>query len=112
MTTSLSPLAASLAAIAHEAGQLILRHYAVGAEVRVKDDASPVTAADEEAEALILQRLAEVAPGVQIVAEQEVAAGRVPKSVGSRFCLVVPLDGTKEFIKRNGEFILNFALVE
>jgi len=112
MTTSLSPLATSLAAIAHEAGRLILKHYALGAEVRVKDDASPVTAADEEAEALIIQRLAQVAPGVQIVAEEEVAAGRIPRVVASRFFLVDPLDGTKEFIKRNGEFTVNIALVE
>ena len=112
MTTSLSPLATSLAAIAHDAGRLILKHYAIGAEVRVKDDASPVTAADEEAEALILQRLAQVAPGIQIIAEEEVAAGRVPKTVGSQFFLVDPLDGTKEFIKCNGEFTVNIALVE
>jgi 3'(2'), 5'-bisphosphate nucleotidase len=112
MNHSLSPLAASLAAIAHEAGQLILKHYAAGAEARVKDDASPVTAADEEAEALILRRLAQVAPGIPIVAEEEVAAGRLPKSVGEKFFLVDPLDGTKEFIKRNGEFTVNIALIE
>jgi 3'(2'), 5'-bisphosphate nucleotidase len=108
---TLSPLAASLATIAHEAGRLILKHYAAGTEARVKDDASPVTAADEEAEALILRRLAQVAPGIPIVAEEEVAAGRVP-SVGEKFFLVDPLDGTKEFIKRNGEFTVNIALVE
>jgi 3'(2'), 5'-bisphosphate nucleotidase len=101
-----------LAAIAHEAGLLILKHYAAGAEARIKQDASPVTAADEEAEALILQRLAQVAPGIPIVAEEEVAAGRLPKAVGSKFFLVDPLDGTKEFLKRNGEFTVNIALVE
>jgi 3'(2'), 5'-bisphosphate nucleotidase len=111
METTLSPLARSLATIAHEAGQLILKHYAAGAEARVKEDASPVTAADEEAEALILRRLAQAAPGIPIVAEEEVAAGRVP-SIGVKFFLVDPLDGTKEFIKRNGEFTVNIALVE
>jgi 3'(2'), 5'-bisphosphate nucleotidase len=111
MNTSLSPLAAGLATIAHEAGQLILKHYAAGAEARIKDDASPVTAADEDAEALILQRLAQAAPGIPIVAEEEVAAGRVP-SIGQKFFLVDPLDGTKEFIKRNGEFTVNIALIE
>src|SRR5215470_5120364 len=111
MNQTLSPLAASLATIAHEAGQLILKHYAAGAEARIKDDASPVTAADEEAEALILRRLAQAAPGIPIVAEEEVAAGRVP-SIGVKFFLVDPLDGTKEFIKRNGEFTVNIALVE
>jgi len=67
--------------------------------------------ADEEAEALILKRLSALAPGVPVVAEEEVAAGRVPK-VGSRFFLVDPLDGTKEFLKRNGEFTVNIALIE
>ena len=107
----MSPFAASLARIAHEAGRLILKHYAQGTEARVKADFSPVTAADEEAKALILARLAELAPGVPAVAEEEVAAGRLPK-VGSRFFLVDPLDGTKEFVKRNGEFTVNIALVE
>ena len=111
MTKSLSELAADLAAIAHEAGQLILKHYAAGTEARIKDDASPVTAADEEAEALILKRLAHVAAGIPIVAEEEVAAGRMP-SVGEKFFLVDPLDGTKEFIKRNGEFTVNIALID
>ena len=111
MTAPMSPFAASLAGIAHEAGRLILRHYAEGTETRAKADESPVTAADEEAEALILTRLAELAPGVPIVAEEEAAAGRLPK-VGTRFFLVDPLDGTKEFIKRNGEFTVNIALIE
>src|SRR3954467_8527135 len=112
MENSLSSFAASLAAVAHEAGQLILKHYAAGTEARVKEDASPVTAADEEAEALMIQRLEQVAPGIQIVAEEAVAAGRLPKCVSHRFFLVDPLDGTMEFIKRNGEFTVNIALVE
>src|SRR6266851_10448234 len=111
MSTLMSPFAASLARIAHEAGRLILKHYAQGTEARVKADFSPVTAADEEAEKLILARLAELAPGVPAIAEEEVAAGRLPK-VGNRFFLVDPLDGTKEFIKRNGEFTVNIALIE
>src|ERR1700730_13622101 len=111
MRTPISPFAASLARIAHEAGRLILKHYAQGTEARVKADFSPVTAADEEAEELILARLAEVAPGVPAIAEEEVGAGRLPK-VGNRFFLVDPLDGTKEFVKRNGEFTVNIALVE
>ncbi len=107
----MSPFAASLARIAHEAGRLILNHYAQRTEARVKADFSPVTAADEEAEKLILARLAELAPGVPAIAEEEVAAGRLPK-VGNRFFLVDPLDGTKEFVKRNGEFTVNIALIE
>src|SRR5580693_1966546 len=111
MSRLMSPFAASLARIAHEAGRLILNHYAQGPVARVKADFSPVTAADEEAEKLILARLAELAPGVPTIAEEEVAAGRLPE-VGSRFFVVDPLDGTKEFIKRNGEFTVNIALIE
>src|SRR5262245_7671965 len=96
MTTPMSPLAAELGRIAHEAGQLILRHYAEVSEVRTKADSSPVTKADEEAEALILARLATLEPTVPVVAEESVANGRIPK-LGSRFFLVDPLDGTKEF---------------
>src|SRR5450432_3083853 len=112
MTPFISQFAVSLAQIAHEAGRLVLKHYSAGTPARVKADLSPVTAADEEAEALILARLAELAPGVPIVAEEEMAAGRVPLHLGTRFFLVDPLDGTKEFLKRNGEFTVNIALVD
>jgi len=112
MTPFISQFAVSLAQIAHEAGRLVLKHYSAGTPARVKADLSPVTAADEEAEALILARLAELAPGVPIVAEEEMAAGRVPLHLGTRFFLVDPLDGTKEFLKRNGEFTVNIALIE
>ena len=111
MNSPMSSLACSLAEIAHEAGRLILTHYATGTEARAKADASPVTLADEEAEALILERLRKLAPGTPIVAEEEMAAGRLPQ-IGNRFFLVDPLDGTKEFIKRNGEFTVNIALIE
>jgi 3'(2'), 5'-bisphosphate nucleotidase len=108
---SVSPLARALAETAHDAGRLILRHYSQGTEARAKADESPVTAADEEAEQLILERLRAIEPGTPIVAEEEVAAGRTPK-IGRRFFLVDPLDGTKEFISQNGEFTVNIALIE
>src|SRR6185295_3107523 len=111
MKAAISPFAAELARIAHDAGRLILKHYAGGTEVRAKADASPVTAADEEAEALILRGLTELAPEVPVIAEEATAKGRLPK-VAERFFLVDPLDGTKEFLKRNGEFTVNIALVE
>ncbi len=111
MNTKLSRFAADLAAIAHEAGRLILKHYLDQPAARAKADDSPVTAADEEAEALILKRLSVLAPEIPVVAEEEVAAGRNPK-IGHRFFLVDPLDGTKEFLKRNGEFTVNIALIE
>jgi len=78
---------------------------------RRKDDASPVTEADERAEAHILAALRQLAPQFPIVAEEEVAAGRIPE-VGRAFWLVDPLDGTKEFINHNDEFTVNIALVE
>ncbi|MGH6872375.1 MAG: 3'(2'),5'-bisphosphate nucleotidase CysQ [Rhizomicrobium sp.] len=108
----ISPLAQSLALAAWRAGAIIMRHYAAGhVEQRRKDDHSPVTAADEDAETYILGELAHIAPGVPVIAEEEAAAGRV-QQIGRRFFLVDPLDGTKEFINRNGEFTVNIAEIE
>jgi 3'(2'), 5'-bisphosphate nucleotidase len=100
----------SLERIARAAGDLILDIYATDFAVRGKGDQSPVTEADERAEKLILPELQALAPQIPIVAEEAVAAGRVPE-VGGLFWLVDPLDGTKEFISRNGEFTVNIALV-
>ncbi|MBW8881654.1 MAG: 3'(2'),5'-bisphosphate nucleotidase CysQ [Asticcacaulis sp.] len=93
------------------AGAEILRIYATDFAVAAKSDASPVTEADQAAEAIILKGLAELAPDIPIVAEEEAAAGRVP-ATARKFFLVDPLDGTKEFISRNGEFTVNIALIE
>jgi 3'(2'), 5'-bisphosphate nucleotidase len=114
MTHEPSPetLLAGVVAAAREAGAAILEVYATDFAVRGKDDASPVTIADEHAEALILLRLATLTPDVPVVAEESVAAGRVPSIDAGRFWLVDPLDGTKEFISRNGEFTVNIALIE
>lgn len=103
-----SPMILDLADIAYDAGRIILKHYAEEIVAREKKDHSPVTSADEEAEKFILRRLHHLAPGVPVVAEESVASGRVPK-VTQRFFLVDPLDGTKEFINRNGEFTVNIA---
>jgi 3'(2'), 5'-bisphosphate nucleotidase len=109
--TAPSPLAQQLAEIAWHAGELLLAHYAGGVEARRKEDQSPVTAADEEAERFILAGLHDVAPKVPVIAEEEVSAGNVPE-IGSRFFLVDPLDGTKEFLSGNGEFTVNIAEIE
>ena len=93
------------------AGELVMEVYGTDFAVRDKNDASPVTEADERAEALILPALRTLLPGVPIVAEEAAAAGDIP-DVGKRFWLVDPLDGTKEFINRNGEFTINIALIE
>ncbi len=91
-----SPMLRALAAIAYDAGAIILKHYGPKNTneivARRKDDESPVTAADEEAERFILKRLAQLAPDVPVLAEEAVASGKIPK-VGHRFFLVDPLDG-------------------
>jgi 3'(2'), 5'-bisphosphate nucleotidase len=104
----------SVTEIARRAGGVILQVYATDFAVRGKTDASPVTEADERAEALILEALARLTPDIPVVAEESVAAGQVPDigNAGGRFWLVDPLDGTKEFINRNGEFTVNIALIE
>jgi 3'(2'), 5'-bisphosphate nucleotidase len=102
----------ALARIAAAAGALILRHYD-GSAARahtphIKPDGSPVTDADQEAEALILKELAAAFPGTPVVAEEETAAGRTV-AAAPRFFLVDPLDGTREFLSGNGEFTVNIA---
>jgi 3'(2'), 5'-bisphosphate nucleotidase len=97
--------------VARAAGDEILAVYATDFEVRDKSDASPVTEADERAEALILRELARITPEIPVVSEEAAEAGTVPEP-GARFWLVDPLDGTKEFVSRNGEFTVNIALVE
>ena len=93
------------------AGREIMSVYAGDFSVVEKPDATPVTEADLRAEAVILARLAKLAPGIPVVAEEAAAAGEVPEVAG-RFFLVDPLDGSREFIARNGEFTVNIALVE
>jgi 3'(2'), 5'-bisphosphate nucleotidase len=109
---SRSDIVRGLRRLARDAGEAILRVYASAqTEVRYKADASPVTLADEEASKVILAGLSAVLPGVQVVCE-ETESSEDPSRVGARFVLVDPLDGTKEFISRNGEFTVNIALIE
>lgn len=91
------------------AARVILDVYARPIAAVAKSDGSPVTEADAAAEAVILDRLANT--GIPVLGEESVAAGIVPV-LGERYFVVDPLDGTKEFIKRNGEFTVNIALVE
>lgn len=109
---SRADLLAPLAALAREAGAVVMAVYATDFTVRGKADTSPVTAADEQAEAVILAGLLRLAPGIPVVAEEAIAAGRVPDITGGRFFLVDPLDGTREFVDRNGEFTVNIALID
>jgi len=101
----------SLIYTAQRAGGAIMAVYATDFSVQSKADASPVTVADEAAEKIILADLAAIAPGIPVVAEEAVAAGKVPV-VAERFFLVDPLDGTKEFISHRDEFTVNVALIE
>jgi 3'(2'), 5'-bisphosphate nucleotidase len=108
MTATLSARLETLVRIARAASVIVMRHYNDGTDTRFKADRSPVTDADEEAEKLILAELAAAFPDVPVVAEEEAAAGRIT-AVGSRFFLVDPVDGTREFVKRSGEFTVNIG---
>jgi 3'(2'), 5'-bisphosphate nucleotidase len=114
-TGELAALAPSIAAAARDAGARIMDYYGQSILPRTKEDRSPVTDADEAAERIILPVLDDLLPGVPIVSEEAVSNKGAP-AIGSagetrRFWLVDPLDGTKEFISRNGEFTVNIALV-
>jgi len=107
-----SALAKELCALAHVAGREILKFYHGGFQVREKADTSPVTEADEAAEAIILAALRTLTPDIPIVAEEEAASGKVVEVGDKPFWLVDPLDGTKEFIAGRDEFTVNIALIE
>ena len=99
-----------IAEAAREAGAAILGIVARGFDVEHKGDSSPVTEADRAAELIVLAALARAAPGVPVIAEEEVAAGRIPEH-GGTFFLVDPLDGTKEFVRGGDDYTVNIALV-
>jgi 3'(2'), 5'-bisphosphate nucleotidase len=100
-----------LAAIAADACAAI-RRAAADARVRQKADGSPVTAADEAAEAVICDGLARIAPSLPVISEEQ-AAREKPKSLGQSgsYFLVDPLDGTREFVAGREEYTVNIALV-
>ncbi len=99
--------------IARAAGAAILSHYQTPTAVELKADGSPVTAADRAAEAVILPALAALTPAVPVVSEEaDPPAAAAAIDPDQPFWLVDPLDGTKEFLNRNGEFTVNIALVQ
>lgn len=106
-----SRLLDDMAEAAHEAGEAILQVVRRGFEIETKGDSSPVTEADRAAELIILAALARAAPGVPVIAEEEVAAGRIPAHDDFYF-LVDPLDGTKEFVRGGDDYTVNIGLVE
>jgi 3'(2'), 5'-bisphosphate nucleotidase len=97
--------------LARAAGEAVLEVYGSGSTVQTKADGSPVTEADHRSQAVITSGLARLTPEVPIVAEESELPGDEVVATG-RFWLVDPLDGTKEFISRNGEFTVNIALIE
>jgi len=98
--------------IARAAAQAILPIYHSDFSVHTKSDASPVTAADLAAQRVIVDGLRQLQPELPVVAEEALAADWAQRRSWSRYWLVDPLDGTREFVKRNGEFTVNVALVE
>lgn len=111
--TDFNTLLDPLAEIAREAGDAILAVYErddLGVET--KDDKSPITEADMAAHKIIEARLQALTPDIPVFSEESGGIAYADRKDWPRFWLVDPLDGTKEFIKRNGEFTVNIALVE
>jgi 3'(2'), 5'-bisphosphate nucleotidase len=109
-----SELRSAVVGLVREAGRATMVYYdgTVAADVREKDDRSPVTLADEVAHGILLDGLRRLDPATPVVSEEAEAAAFETRRGWRRFWLVDPLDGTKEFIKRRAEFTVNVALVE
>lgn len=101
----------SLSVLALKAGAKALEIYRTDFAADKKGDASPVTEADRKGEEIILAGLKALAPHIPVLAEESASDGYIPE-LGTEFFLVDPLDGTKEFIKKTGEFTVNIALVQ
>lgn len=113
--SDLAGLVPEVVALARKASEAVMRIYHGDHTVRRKADASPVTEADHASEAIILEGLRRLTPQIPVVSEEEVSSkgadfdhAKPPK----RFWLVDPVDGTKEFVARRGEFTINIGLVE
>jgi len=98
-------------ALAHEAGRRILEIYATDFAVTDKEDASPLTAADMAAHHAIVEGLARLTPDIPLLSEESAAIPFEERALWQDYWLIDPLDGTREFVKRNGEFTVNIALI-
>ena len=107
-----SDIGEELAAIVVEAARLILPLWRSGLEVHAKADESPVTEADRRGETLILERLAQRFPGVTVISEEDASEFGTPDTIGDRFFLVDPLDGTKAFVRGDPHFTVNIGLIQ
>ncbi|MCW9033636.1 MAG: 3'(2'),5'-bisphosphate nucleotidase CysQ [Rhodospirillales bacterium] len=113
MPLTITPeLMETLRQTALKAGEKIMEIYNSDFEVITKADDSPVTLADQAAEAIITPVLKEIWPDVPVVAEEAAAAGDIPDVGDGPFWLVDPVDGTKQFVSRKDEFTVNIALIE
>lgn len=101
-----------IAALAEDAGREILRVYETDFKVQNKDDESPLTQADLAAHHCIVEALASLTPDIPIISEEGGLADFEERRQWQRYWLIDPLDGTKEFVNRNGEFTVNIALIE
>lgn len=99
-------------ALAEEAGRAILKVYATDFNVESKDDESPLTQADLASQRVLLAGLKALSPVLPIISEESGLAPFDERKRWERYWLIDPLDGTKEFVKRNGEFTVNVALIE
>ncbi|MCE0731196.1 3'(2'),5'-bisphosphate nucleotidase CysQ [Halomonas sp. G15] len=111
MTLNLSELLTKVERIALQAGDAIMAVYARDFYIEEKDDKSPLTEADMAAHRVIMAGLQALPQGIPVLSEEDVGSFSGADADG-RYWLVDPLDGTKEFIKRNGEFTVNIALIE
>jgi len=113
MTDSALPLPlADLIALGRQAGSAIMEIYDAGFSVQEKPDRSPITEADLAAHRLIIDRLQASTPDIPVLSEESTGIPWKQRKGWNRYWLIDPLDGTREFIKRNGEFTVNIALIE
>jgi 3'(2'), 5'-bisphosphate nucleotidase len=111
-SADLSSLLEPVTRLAHAAGEKILAIYDSDFAIEQKEDRSPLTEADLASHHAIIAGLNELTPGVPILSEESSSLPYAQRSLWQRYWLVDPLDGTREFIKRNGEFTVNIALIE
>jgi 3'(2'), 5'-bisphosphate nucleotidase len=110
-TQQLRDLLPAVVDIAHAAGREIMAIYRAGFSITLKDDRSPLTEADLASQHVIAAGLAALTPRIPMIGEESPAAELADRRSWATVWLVDPLDGTREFVKRNGEFSVNIALV-
>ena len=108
---NLEQLCLECVVIARDAGKAILDIYEAGFDIEEKEDKSPITDADMASHHLIMERLGTLTPGIPILSEESPKQPFEERAGWETYWLVDPLDGTREFIKRNGEFTVNIALI-